>query len=153
MWTVKSFQELTTSELYSYLQLRVNVFIVEQSCPFPDLDGYDTEALHLAYIENNELLAYGRILPPGIKYERASIGRVIVHEMARGKGLANQLMEVSIATIEQKWPGGEVQLQAQTYLRKFYGSFGFNETSLEYDEDGIPHVDMVKANNRYHISQ
>lgn len=153
MWTVKSFQELTTTELYSYLQLRVNVFIVEQSCPFPDLDGYDMDSYHLAYMENNELLAYGRILPPGIKYDRASIGRVIVNETARGRGLAKQLMELSIATVEQKWPGGEIQLQAQTYLRHFYGSFGFIETSLEYDEDGIPHVDMVKLNTINHFSK
>ena len=145
MWTSKSFQELSTTELYSYLQLRVNVFIVEQSCPFPDLDGYDFDSFHLAYIENNELLAYSRILPPGIKYNRASIGRVIVKEKARGRGLAKQLMEQSIVTTEQKWPGVEIQLQAQTYLRNFYGSFGFKEVSEEYDEDGIPHVDMVKS--------
>lgn len=145
MWTVKTFQELTPDELYSYLQLRVNVFIVEQSCPYPELDGYDTESLHLAYIENQELLAYARILPAGVKYNRTSIGRVIVHQKARGKGLAKQLMELSIKTIEEKWPGEEIQLQAQTYLRQFYRSFGFNEVSEEYDEDGIPHVDMVKT--------
>jgi len=144
MWTIKSFQELSTSELYSILQLRVNVFIVEQSCPYPELDGYDADTLHLEYIENDELLAYARILPPGIKYDRASIGRVIVNGKARGKGLAKQLMERSIANIEQRWPGEEIQLQAQTYLKEFYASFGFKEVSPEYDEDGIPHVDMVK---------
>jgi len=144
MWTIKSFQELSTGELYSILQLRVNVFIVEQACPYPELDGYDAATLHLAYIENQQLLAYARILPPGIKYDRASIGRVIVNEKARGRGLAKQLMERSVAIIEQKWPGEEIQLQAQTYLKQFYASFGFKEVSAEYDEDGIPHVDMVK---------
>lgn len=143
MWTIKTFQELTPGELYSYLQLRVNTFIVEQTCPYPELDGYDTDSLHLAYIENGELLSYARILPPGIKYGRTSIGRVIVHQKARGRGLAKQLMQVSIEAIEERWPG-EIQLQAQTYLRNFYGSFGFKEVSEEYDEDGIPHVDMVR---------
>lgn len=143
MWTIKSFQELSTEELYTYLQLRVNVFIVEQSCPYPEIDGYDLDSYHLAYIEDNELLSYARILPAGIKYDRISIGRVIVNKNARGRGLAKQLMEQAISFSHKKWPSGDVQLQAQTYLRSFYGSFGFEEISEEYDEDGIPHVDML----------
>ncbi|MGE6489393.1 GNAT family N-acetyltransferase [Paenisporosarcina sp. NPDC076898] len=143
MWTIKSFQELSTTELYTYLQLRVNVFVVEQSCPYQEIDGYDIDSYHLAYIDNGELLSYARILPAGIKYDRISIGRVIVNKNARGRGLAKQLMEQAISFSRDKWPMDEVQLQAQTYLRSFYGSFGFEEISEEYDEDGIPHVDMM----------
>lgn len=144
MWKVQKFEELTVKQLYTYLQFRVNVFIVEQQCPYPELDGYDEEAFHLAYIENEKLLAYARILPEGVKYNRVSIGRVIVNQEVRGRGIAKELMKQSLSFIQQKWPQQEVQLQAQTHLRDFYGSFGFEAVSEDYDEDGIPHVDMVK---------
>jgi ElaA protein len=147
MWIIKSFNELTTIELYSYLQLRVNVFIVEQSCPYPELDGYDLDSYHLTYIENDEVLAYARILPAGIKYQRISIGRVIVDQKSRGRGLAKELMNQAIEFSREKWPNTDIQLQAQTYLKQFYGSFGFIEISEEYDEDGIPHVDMLKRSH------
>ena len=147
MWIIKSFNELTTIELYTYLQLRVNVFIVEQSCPYPELDGYDLDSYHLTYIENDEVLAYARILPAGIKYQRTSIGRVIVDQKSRGRGLAKELMNQAIDFSREKWPNTDIQLQAQTHLKHFYGSFGFIEISEEYDEDGIPHVDMLKRNH------
>lgn len=143
MWTIKSFQELSTYELYTYLQLRVDVFVVEQSCPYPEIDGYDMDSYHLAYIENGELLSYARILPAGIKYNGISIGRVIVNKKARGRGLAKQLMEQAISFSSEKWPNGDIQLQAQTQLKHFYGTFGFKEISEVYNEDGIPHVDML----------
>ena len=145
MWNIQKFEELTGKQLYTYLQLRVNVFVVEQQCPYPELDGYDEEAFHVAYIENEKLLAYSRILPAGVKYNRISIGRVIVNQEARGRGLAKELMKESLNFIQTKWPHQEVQLQAQTHLRGFYGSFGFDSVSEDYDEDGIPHVDMVKG--------
>ncbi|QBP40011.1 GNAT family N-acetyltransferase [Paenisporosarcina antarctica] len=144
MWRIKSFQELTTTELYTYLQLRVNVFIVEQSCPYPELDGYDMDSYHFSYIENDELLAYARVLPSGVKYNCVSIGRVIVDKKSRGRGLAKQLMEQAISFIHEQWPIADIQLQAQAHLKHFYGSFGFEAISDEYDEDGIPHVDMLK---------
>ncbi len=144
MWNVQKFEELTVKQLYTYLQLRVNVFVVEQQCPYPELDGYDEEAFHLAYIENEKLLAYARILPKGVKYNRISIGRVIVNQEVRGRGVAKELMKKSLSVIQQKWPQQEVQLQAQSHLRDFYGSFGFEAVSDDYVEDGIPHVDMVK---------
>jgi ElaA protein len=144
MWEINTFEGLTVQQLYTYLQLRVNVFVVEQKCPYPELDGYDERAFHLAYVENEKVLAYARILPPGVKYNRISIGRVIVSEEVRGKGFAKELMKESLVFIHKNWPSQEIQLQAQTHLRSFYGSFGFVATSEEYDEDGIPHVDMVR---------
>jgi ElaA protein len=144
MWIIKSFKELSTTELYTYLQLRVNVFIVEQSCPYPELDGYDLDSYHLSYKEDGEVLAYARILPAGIKYENISIGRVIVDQKSRGQGLAKQLMQQAIIFSQEKWPNAAIQLQAQSHLKHFYASFGFKEMSEEYDEDGIPHVDMLK---------
>lgn len=144
MWKQQGFNELSIHELYSYLQLRVNVFIVEQNCPYPELDGYDEKSYHLAFVENNEPLAYARILPSGLKYARISIGRVIVKKEARGKGLAKELMNECLQFIEEKWPNQEIQLQAQAHLAHFYGSFGFKAISEEYLEDNIPHVDMVK---------
>ncbi len=144
MWKQQAFNELSIHELYSYLQLRVNVFIVEQNCPYPELDGYDEKSYHLAYVENDETLAYARILPKGLKYARISIGRVIVKKEARGKGLAKELMNVCLQFIEERWPNQEIQLQAQAHLAHFYGSFGFTAISDEYLEDNIPHVDMVK---------
>jgi ElaA protein len=144
MWQQQAFNELSIHELYSYLQLRVDVFVVEQNCPFPEIDGYDQESFHLAYMVENEPLAYARILPSGVKYHRISIGRVIVKKEHRGKGLANELMDECLKFIDKKWPNQEVQLQAQSHLKDFYGSFGFESISNEYLEDGIPHVDMVK---------
>lgn len=147
MWIIKSFNQLSTIELYTYLQLRVNVFVVEQSCPYPELDGYDVDSYHLTYTENDEVLAYARILPAGIKYKRISIGRIIVDQKSRGRGLAKEIMNQSIEFCKEKWPNSDIQLQAQTHLKNFYGSFGFIEISDEYDEDGIPHVDMLKRSN------
>lgn len=117
---------------------------MEQNCPYPELDGYDEKSYHLAYVENDETLAYARILPKGLKYARISIGRVIVKKEARGKGLAKELMNVCLQFIEERWPNQEIQLQAQAHLAHFYGSFGFTAISDEYLEDNIPHVDMVK---------
>lgn len=147
MWIIKSFKELSTTELYTYLQLRVNVFIVEQACPYPELDGYDLDSYHLSFKEEGEVLAYARILPAGIKYKNISIGRVIVDQKSRGQGLAKQLMQQAMAFSQEKWPNANIQLQAQSHLKHFYGSFGFKEMSEEYDEDGIPHVDMLKKDN------
>ena len=147
MWMIKSFSELTTLELYKYLQLRVNVFIVEQSCPYPEIDGYDIDSYHLSYVENGKLLAYARILPAGIKYQRISIGRVIVDQKARGQGLAKQLMEKAIEFSHEKWPEIDIQLQAQAHLKDFYGSFAFIEISEEYDIYSSKNMDMLKKSH------
>ena len=141
-WKTYRFEELTTKKLYEVLKLRVDVFVVEQNCPYPELDNLDQQSIHLLYSENGEVLAYARLVPAGIKYDLPSIGRVIVHKSARGRGLAKKLLERSIHYILEEWEASAIQLQGQVYLQEFYESFGFQSISDSYDEDGIPHVDM-----------
>lgn len=141
-WKTYHFNDLSVGKLYEILQLRVNVFVVEQECPYPELDGLDQESVHLEYEENGKVLAYARLVPAGVKYDIPSIGRVIVHPEARGRGLAKQLMTECMEYILSEWQAKEIQLQGQVYLQEFYQSFGFEPISEVYDEDGIPHVDM-----------
>lgn len=141
-WKTYRFDDFTARELYGVLKLRVDVFVVEQNCPYPELDNLDQQSIHLLYRENGEVLAYARLVPAGVKYEFPSIGRVIVRDDARGRGLAKQLLERSIDYIVGEWQAQAIQLQGQVYLQEFYQSFGFQPISDSYDEDGIPHVDM-----------
>ena len=141
-WKTYRFDELTARKLYEVLKLRVDVFVVEQNCPYPELDDLDQLSIHLLYSENDEVLAYARLVPAGVKYELPSIGRVIVRGDARGRGFAKQLLERSINYILTEWDAPAIQLQGQVYLQEFYQSFGFQSISDSYDEDGIPHVDM-----------
>lgn len=141
-WKTYRFDDFTARELYGVLKLRVDVFVVEQNCPYPELDNLDQQSIHLLYRENGEVLAYARLVPAGVKYELPSIGRVIVRDDARGRGLAKQLLERSIDYIAGEWQAQAIQLQGQVYLQEFYQSFGFQPISDSYDEDGIPHVDM-----------
>lgn len=146
-WKIYKFDELTAAELYEMLKLRVDVFVVEQNCPYPELDGLDQGAVHLAYKENEKVLAYARLIPGELKYGVPSIGRVIVSAEARGRGLARELMQISIDFIFSEWKPEEIRLQGQVYLKEFYQSFGFNPISDVYDEDGIPHLDMKLEKN------
>ncbi|TAA71853.1 GNAT family N-acetyltransferase [Planococcus salinarum] len=141
-WKLYRFEELTAAELYEMLKLRVDVFVVEQNCPYPELDNLDQESVHLAYRENGKILAYARLLPGEVKYGVPSIGRVIVSPDARGRGLARELIRRSIDFIFTEWRSEEIRLQGQLYLKEFYQSFGFDPISDVYDEDGIPHLDM-----------
>lgn len=141
-WKLYRFDELTATELYEMLKLRVDVFVVEQNCPYPELDNLDQQSVHLAYRENGKILAYARLVPGEIKYGVPSIGRVIVDPAARGRGLSRELMNRSVDFIFTEWQPSEIRLQGQLYLKEFYQSFGFNPISDVYDEDGIPHVDM-----------
>lgn len=143
---VKTFQELTTQELYDLLQLRSEVFVVEQDCVYQDVDGKDQKALHvLGYIEN-KLVAYTRIFKPGDYFEEAGIGRVVVKETQRHHKYGNDIMEVSIQAVLQKYNVLEIRISAQTYLKSFYNNLGFLEVGEEYLEDGIPHINMLKTN-------
>ena len=141
-WKLYRFEELTAGELYEMLKLRVDVFVVEQNCPYPELDNLDQQSVHLVYRENGKILAYSRLVPGEIKYGVPSIGRVIVSPDARGRGLAKELIRRSIDFIFTEWRPEEIRLQGQLYLKEFYQSFGFDPISDVYDEDGIPHLDM-----------
>lgn len=144
-FTIKTFEELTPYEMYALLQLRAEVFVVEQNCVYQDLDNKDQEAFHVLGInENGELMAYTRILPPGVSFPGfVSIGRVVNHLKVRGKGTGEALMEFSIKSCKLLFPGIPIKISAQTYLLKFYNDLGFKEVGEGYFEDGIPHIAMI----------
>jgi ElaA protein len=144
-WIVKTFEELTTTELYTLLRLRSEVFIVEQACAFQDLDDTDQLAVHVMGYIDNELAAYTRLFGPGIKYDMASIGRVVTSPKARGTGAGRELMEYSIAMVEARFGKVPIKIGAQQYLQKFYTSLGFVQSSEMYMEDGIPHIEMIRS--------
>lgn len=143
-WTCQTFEQLSKEDLYLILMERVNVFVVEQTCPYPEIDHRDQEALHLIAKENGTIAAYCRIFQNGIMYKEASIGRVLVTQAGRKKGYGKMLL---IKALEKLSELGEtsVKIQAQAYLKSFYESFGFKAVTDVYDEDGIPHLDMVKT--------
>ncbi len=145
-WILKSFSQLTVDELYALLRLRNEVFIVEQNCPFSDLDGKDQACHHLLGFEetSGDLLAYTRLVPPGLSYEHPSIGRVATPLGARRSGKGRELMQRSIREISQLYGPTPIQIGAQLYLRAFYESFGFLLAGEGYLEDGIEHIPMTR---------
>ena len=145
-WYHKHFNDLTTKELYQMLQLRNEVFIVEQNCPFQDLDDKDFKSFHLMGFDTDsqKIVAYTRIVPAGISYTEASIGRVVTSSRARGEGIGKVLMEKSIQLLEELYGGVSIRIGAQYYLKKFYESFGFQAFGEIYLEDGIEHILMDK---------
>ncbi len=145
-WYHKHFNDLTTKELYQILQLRNEVFIVEQICPFQDLDDKDFKCFHLMGFDTDsqKILAYTRIVPAGISYEDASIGRVVTSVQARGEGIGKVLMQKSIELLEELYGGVPIRIGAQYYLKKFYESLGFQQVEEIYLEDGIEHILMDK---------
>ncbi|MCA0972582.1 GNAT family N-acetyltransferase [Halobacillus litoralis] len=144
-WVKKTFDQLTKEELYTLLQHRVNVFVVEQECPYPEIDGRDPECLHIWKEEAGEVVAYCRLVPPAEGEEHYSIGRVLIQEKYRRKGHARKLMDYAIDVLVNEMGVQGIALHGQEHLRHFYASFGFEEVSDVYLEDGIPHVDMVKS--------
>lgn len=139
----KPFRELSPQELYDVLELRQRVFVVEQACAYLDCDGYDVESLHLMGRDRaGKLSSYARLLPPGLRYREASIGRVVTHPAARRSGLGRELMTESIARVRDLYPG-PIRIAAQRYLERFYGDFGFVVAGEPYEEDGIPHIEML----------
>lgn len=142
-WIYKSFDELTTSELYAILQLRSEVFVVEQNCVYLDVDGKDKKSFHLMAWQGDELVAYTRLVPPGVSFSEASIGRVITSPKFRGLGIGITLLEKSIAHILETYNTNKIRIGAQLYLKKFYEGFGFVAEGEEFLEDGIPHIEMV----------
>ncbi len=146
-WKIKLFNQLDTDELYELLKLRVDVFVVEQNCPYPEIDGKDRhpETLHLSgKSKDGKLLAYLRILPPGLSFKEVSMGRVVVAKESRGQGISDTLLKIALDQIHQTWPSKNIRIGAQVYLKKFYESHGFEAISKSYLEDGIPHIDMIR---------
>lgn len=147
-WTFKHFQDLSADELYELLQLRSDVFVIEQQCIYRDLDDKDLKCYHLfgRIEETGELAAYSRIVPPGVSYEEPSIGRVVTSLNHRKSNFGRELMQKGIKELLLLYPGQPIRIGAQTYLIKFYNSFGFMESGEAYDEDGIEHIEMVLPN-------
>ncbi|WP_404457485.1 GNAT family N-acetyltransferase [Oceanobacillus kapialis] len=141
-WQLKSFSELTNTELYKLLKARTEVFVVEQNCAYPELDDYDQGSMHLYLEDEGELAALVRLIPSGLKYAEASIGRVMVVKEFRGKGYAREVMEKAINVIANDWKEAKIKIQAQEYLKIFYESLGFKQVSDPYLDDGILHIDM-----------
>ena len=140
---VKSYSELSKDELYSLLQLRTEVFVVEQDCVYQDIDGKDQKALHMLGYKNNILVAYTRIFKPGDYFKEASIGRVVVRENQRHHKFGYDIMNASIKAIEEQFNTSEIKISAQTYLTIFYNNLDFKEVGEEYLEDDIPHIAML----------
>ncbi|MEO6220864.1 MAG: GNAT family N-acetyltransferase [Ginsengibacter sp.] len=150
-WQCKKFSELTVEELYKILQLRNEVFIVEQSCIYQDCDGKDFDSYHLTGWNGNTLMAYSRLLPPGLSYpDAASIGRVLTSPLARKQELGKQLITYSLKNLYGLFGKVDIIIGAQLYLKKFYESFQFVQTGDVYLEDGIEHITMY---NGFYIHQ
>lgn len=143
-WTVKAFNELSVEELYDMIALRVEVFVIEQNCPYQDLDGKDKLSFHLiGKDDTNAIVATLRILPKGISYEEVSIGRVVTSKKVRPWKKGHELMENAMNFIRERYPNQNVRLSAQTHLTKYYNRHHFIETGKTYLEDGIPHSEML----------
>ena len=149
VWQIKTFKQLSLDELYDALKLRIDVFVVEQTCYYPDLDNLDRhpETRHIfLYDEQGEMIAYARVLAQGVCYQTyPAIGRVIIAEQARGKGVAHQLIQKSLTVCSEFFPNQNIKISAQEHLEAFYHSHGFNKCSEMYLEDGIPHISMIKT--------
>ncbi|MGB5371271.1 MAG: GNAT family N-acetyltransferase [Flavobacteriaceae bacterium] len=141
----KTFQELSTDELYSILQLRSAIFVVEQDCVYQDLDGKDALAIHVLGKKEGELVAYTRIFAPGAYFKEASIGRVAVKKQERQFGYGREIMLASIKAVQDYFQESKIHLSAQTYLTQFYQSLGFVAHGETYLEDDIPHIAMFKT--------
>jgi ElaA protein len=166
-WRFAPFAELTPLEVHDLFQARSDVFVVEQNCVFPDIDGVDPKCWHLLGYspspgdgsqreaggapsprgrgEGRVLAAYCRLVPPGIKFEEPSIGRVVTTGTVRGTGLGRTLMREALARADKLWPGRPIRIGAQRHLERFYEGFGFIATSQPYDEDGILHIEMLRG--------
>lgn len=140
---VKSFEELSTLDLYDFLQLRSDVFVVEQECVFLDLDSKDKDAIHIFGKKNNKIIAYTRIFKAGDYYKESSIGRVVVKKEERKYGYGNELLEFSIQIVRERFKTNTIKIGAQKYLKKFYENHGFQQVGEEYLEDGIVHIYMI----------
>lgn len=143
-WQCLTFHALTPSQLYSLLQLRSEVFVVEQACIYQDLDGLDQDAMHLLGYRDDQLAGYARLVPPGVKYDEPAIGRITSTPSMRGHGFGRSTVKKAIDICQDIWPAEGIRISAQQRLAKFYREFGFHAVSAPYLEDGIPHVEMIR---------
>jgi len=147
-WQVKYYPELTTNEFHDIIALRLKAFVVEQNCSYLDLDGKDKKCYHLICRDGfGKVVATARILPPGISYTEVSIGRVVLDQEIRGKGIGHQLMEQSMKFINEEFGAVPVRISAQKHLENYYKTHNFISTGKEYLEDEIPHVEMLNTPN------
>jgi ElaA protein len=147
-WQVKHYPELTTNEFHDIIALRLKAFVVEQNCSYLDLDGKDKKCYHLICRDGfGKVVATARILPPGISYSEVSIGRVVLDQEIRGKGIGHQLMEQSMKFINEEFGSVPVRISAQKHLENYYNTHNFFSTGKEYLEDEIPHVEMLNSPN------
>ena len=143
--SIKTFSQLSLDELYYMLQLRSEVFVVEQDCVYQDVDGKDQKAIHIIGKKGGKIIGYTRVFKPGDYFKEASIGRVVISEKERHLKYGNELMKASIKAIEEVYNTKEIKISAQKYLEKFYNNHGFKTIGDSYLEDGIPHIAMVKT--------
>ena len=144
-WDLRTFDELSTLELYTILQMRSSVFVVEQNCVFLDIDGKDSFCHHLCgWLSDGRLAAYTRIVPAGLNFEEASIGRVITSPEVRSAGVGRELLNKSIDAVYELYGNVPIRIGAQLYLKRFYESFGFVQSGAMYFEDSIEHIEMVR---------
>jgi ElaA protein len=139
----KKFSDLSLNELYDILRLRSEIFVVEQTCVYNDLDGLDKVAVHQFMRKDGEIVAYSRLLKPGTRFPEYSIGRVVVKQSERGTGLGQEMMEEAKRHIVKEWGAKKIKISAQSYLQRFYESLGFEIVTEMYLEDGIPHHGML----------
>lgn len=144
---IMAFNELSVKELYQLLQLRSDVFVVEQNCVYPDLDGKDAKALHLLGVYEGNVVAYARLFAPGYYFANASIGRVVINKNYRDRKWGHSLMKEAIAGIKLHYGADAITISAQLYLKKFYESHGFVQDGEGYIEDDIPHIRMHRVNS------
>jgi len=145
-WQVLTFSELDTLTLYNMLQLRVDVFVVEQNCPYPELDDKDLhpQTRHIILKKGEKVIAYSRVLAPGVSFDGfPGVGRVCVSQTARRLGLGRVLVEKTIAEAAELWSDTDIHISAQCYLQQFYQDLGFRPASEPYLEDDIPHLKMI----------
>ena len=142
-WQTAGFSQLSQAQLYALLQLRQQVFVVEQACVYLDLDDRDQQAVHMLCWQGEQLQAYQRCLAPGVSYPESSLGRIVVAPRARGLRLGKELVQRGISHNLRHWPQSDIRINAQAYLNGFYSALGFTADGQEYEEDGIAHVQML----------
>lgn len=140
----KSFDQLSIEELYEILQLRSEVFVVEQNCVYQDIDGKDDRALHIIGIQDEKLVGYARCFPAGIYFEQAAIGRIIIREDYRNRKLGHVILDAAIGAVKKYYNATNIRLSAQLHLMSFYEDHGFIPVGADYLEDGIPHISMIQ---------